>query len=164
MYRCVFSGFTDKITSQEKGIWAWIDSNGNLIQNNEMYNNSIPLLIHYSSHNVFASNMVYDNEYSLGLGVEAVSNLVYNNFFNNINDIFYQFSLLDCMGIVSLASEIFINEIIHSQYMMQKIKTKVITINGMKTTVMIPPKLKKEDIPNVITSKRIRPKGFVTTL
>jgi len=48
--------------------------------------------------------------------------------------------------------------------MKEKIQTKKIRINGIKTTVIIPPKTKIKDVPNEVRSKQNHPKGLVLTL
>lgn len=48
--------------------------------------------------------------------------------------------------------------------MEKKEKTKVIKINGIKTTVILPPKVKPKDIPDELKSKENKPKGLFLTL
>ena len=45
-----------------------------------------------------------------------------------------------------------------------KEKTKVVKINGIKTTIVIPPRINKKDIPKEFKSEQNHPKGLALLL
>lgn len=51
-----------------------------------------------------------------------------------------------------------------SEKILAKEKMKVVKINGIKTTIVIPPKINKKDIPKEFKSEQNRPKGLVLLL
>lgn len=51
-----------------------------------------------------------------------------------------------------------------SEKISAKEKTKVVKINGIKTTIVIPPRINKKDVPKEFKSEQNHPKGLALLL